>query len=177
MSYQLDITEIPLDAEEPNNSIGTAVDVGSSTPTFTGLSLHTPTDQDFFRYVAPSDVTLRVNATFSDADGNVDIALQDSLGGTIIQSTGGGDTETITASLDAGDEAFIRVFSVTSETNTDYDLQLSVSSPPSIGGITTQFVDQNSLVKTEVPLTVSDPDTPLSQLLIGATSSNSSFIS
>ena len=174
-SYILEITEIPLDPLEPNESRAAAHDLISTTPTLTNLSLHFPFDLDYFRFVAPSAGVLRVDAIFTHSNGNVDISLEDTNGSELVRSDSMTDDENLSILLTAGQEVFLRAFSETIETSQAYDLDFSFTQPPTLDPIVTQTVGLGETL--ELPLTnLSDPDTPISLLRLGATSSNSNVI-
>ena len=170
--YSLSVLEIPLDGFEPNNSRATAHDLMSTTPTLNSLSLHTPADNDFFRFVAPGDGTFVVDATFLHSNGNVDIVFQSSNGSELARSDSLTNNEFISIELSGNEVVYVQVFSETGEASPNYSLDFGFSQVPSIGAIGLQETLFGRTVV--VPLTLSDPDNQISELKLGAVSSNTS---
>lgn len=93
------------DAGTGNNTVATATDLGTfdadsgpPRPT-TGLSVHTPADQDWFRFRVTNTTAANIRVAFAHANGNLDATLYR-------QATGGGWTVVSTANGTTNDEVF-----------------------------------------------------------------------
>ena len=103
-------TDPAPDAQEPNNTRGTATRLTGASPSLNGLSLHADNDVDFFRYVAERTGSATFQVQFSHAQGNIDLELQNSTGQVLARSTGSGNTESIARQVEAGSVYFVRVY-------------------------------------------------------------------
>jgi hypothetical protein len=109
------------DRYEPNNAVtpGVVTNLGSrSTYNETGLTLHTFTDEDFFKFVALHTGKLTLALDSNSRLSDIDIQAQDKFNphnpaNVISTSTAGidsNDTETIVLPVVAGETYFLRVF-------------------------------------------------------------------
>ncbi|QEH32938.1 hypothetical protein OJF2_14280 [Aquisphaera giovannonii] len=128
--YALTINEAPVrpDAMEPNDSLGGARDLGTlqGTTIKDGLSIHSSTDQDWFKFttLATSRPGDGVGITFDDAVGDLDLYLYDAGGNLLGSSRGTGKVELVDmGGLPAG-TYFARVQGFLGDTNDRYILAL-----------------------------------------------------
>lgn len=113
------------DRYEANDSFATATNLGKFNSTGqTGLSLHTSSDSDYFRFTVAKGSTFNVAALFSHSGGNVDLEIYNAQGQFIAGSNSNTDNESITLNLSANQDYYLRVFSPDGATN-DYDLSIA----------------------------------------------------
>ncbi len=96
----------------------------------TGLSIHKPTDQDFYRFNATANSPITVDVTFLHADGNLDMAIYDSNLEVVGRSESTDDNEQLQFMGEAGELYYVRVYGVDGAT-ADYDL--AIDAPDVIG--------------------------------------------
>ncbi|NLE36900.1 MAG: calcium-binding protein, partial [Pirellulaceae bacterium] len=117
----------------PNNSIATATVLGSPAKvTLRNLTLHdtgTAIDQDFFQMTAQDTGKLIFNAFFVDAQGDIDIQVQDSAGNIIAISQSISDDEQITIPVVSQEQYFLRVYSADGVPNI-YNLEIENFAAP-----------------------------------------------
>lgn len=96
-SYSLSIDagdELILpDHFEPNNSLESPAHLDPGTQTWRDLTIHTPTDHDYFRWTAPGAGRLRVRTEISGAAGELELRFYNMLREEIAVSADGGDFE------------------------------------------------------------------------------------
>lgn len=107
-------TSIPDDAYEPNNLPDTAFEPGDAWSNRWLSSIGGPgiqSDDDWFR-ITVDPAHLRVTATclFTHADGDIDLALTDSNGVSLAQSTGATDAESLCFMLPRPGVYYLRVY-------------------------------------------------------------------
>jgi uncharacterized protein YkwD len=109
------------DAQEPNDNRTTATRLTGRSPELSGLSLHTNSDSDFFRFVSQGTDLAKYQVEFTHSSGNIDIELQDSTGKVLAKSAGTGNKETIVHQAEAGKVYFLRVYG---KANPNYSLKI-----------------------------------------------------
>jgi len=93
-TYALEISATCVsDAFEPNDSLETAAPV--SLPFSEAALTVCPEEQDYFSLQLTAGGTVQIDASFSTAEGNIDIRLFDPEGGVVAQSTSETDAEKI----------------------------------------------------------------------------------
>lgn len=92
----------PADAMEPNNTVGRATRLASADVVLQDLSIHSTTEVDWFRWVAPTSGPLQVSAEFSQAAGNLDLLVYDRQSRLLGSSTSLTDQEHVTLPAVAG---------------------------------------------------------------------------
>ncbi len=118
------------DALEPNGTLATASGLGSDPfVSLDNLTIFPAADLDFFRYTAPFSGMLAVDVLFTNASGNINIALLDGDGDTIATSAGAVDNEHIVSPVVGGQTYFVFVSAVGAATNT-YDLAIQCTPAP-----------------------------------------------
>ncbi|MHC4399105.1 MAG: Ig-like domain-containing protein, partial [Planctomycetota bacterium] len=122
------------DPLEPNDSIADATTLGSEpSVTVIGLSLHDQVtgtvNQDFFQITAHDTGKLVVNASFTDALGDINIEIQDVTGRVVDGSATETDNEQITIPVVFQERYYLRVFSADNDSNV-YDLEIENFAAP-----------------------------------------------
>jgi hypothetical protein len=144
LGYQLeiDLPEIPLpppaDAEEANDSRGTAKLLGPQDRTFEGLTLHRETDEDWFGFLAGNNGTLAIDAVFSQVAGDVDLELLDFNGTKLTESISTTDREQLTIPVVVGQVYYLRVFGKNGDVSQGYTLAFDgpgIAPPQATGDI------------------------------------------
>ncbi|MGA2499329.1 MAG: pre-peptidase C-terminal domain-containing protein, partial [Tepidisphaeraceae bacterium] len=116
------------DRFEPNDSFAQATDLGIlGTRTEPGLSIHTPGNDDFYKFTVQANGTLNVDISFANADGNLDLFLYTADQALLATSAGTGDGEHLSLSVSAGAMYYVRVAGAGGATNPSYTL--SVAAP------------------------------------------------
>jgi hypothetical protein len=119
------IATAPADTFEPNDSFAGATVLSSGSQALSNLSIHAADNDDYFRWTAPASGTLTVTATFDHDDGDVDLFLYDAAQGELDSSDGTDNSETVSASVVAGQAYYIRVVGYGGAINPDYDLSIT----------------------------------------------------
>ena len=118
------------DRFETNDDFPQATDFGSlGTASESDLSIHSAADTDFFRFNAEMDGYVSVDATFSHADGDLELVVYDANLAEVGRSASSDDNESLGMVVSAGDLHFVQVLGVDSATNSDYSLDISVTAP------------------------------------------------
>ena len=99
---------LAADSFEPNNTFGTARDLGSSTSTYS-LTIEPAGDVDVFRWRAPGNGVVRFDALFSQSQGDLDLRLYDSAFNQIDASVSLDDNERVRATVSQNQELYIKV--------------------------------------------------------------------
>ena len=130
--YDLDVAYIAPstctdDSHEPNNNAGAASYLGSVDYSETGLQL-CPSDEDWFEIWAATGDEVTVDLWFDDSIGDIDLEIEDDVGGYVTGSASGDDDESVTWTATYTGSHFIRVYYWTSATppvtGNSYDLGL-----------------------------------------------------
>jgi len=128
--YRLQITpSCPDDAFENDDTQGTATDV--SIP-FNETDLRScPTDDDYFSFDLTKGGEVQVDATFIDADGDIDLTLFNSDGITVASAGSVSDNEKMTYAAPDTDVYTVRVhlFAATPDEGNQYELEIVTSCP------------------------------------------------
>jgi hypothetical protein len=113
------------DRYEVNDAFASATNLGKFNSTGqSGLSLHTSSDSDYFRFNVAKSGTFNVTALFAHSDGNVDLEIYNAQRQFVAGSNSSTDNESITLNLSANQDYYIRVFSPDGAVN-DYDLSVA----------------------------------------------------
>ncbi len=161
-----DPSAIPPDVLEANNSASTATLLTGGPQTLGSLSIHTPSDIDYFRLESKSSGLGTFSIQFSNAEGNLDLALLNASGSVIAVSNSTGDIETISANLTRGMSYYLQVNSVGGAQNANYSLAVNPPAPaPPIAELDRAVVSSLApTVQLNVVANDRDPDGPASQL-------------
>ena len=140
---------IEADAFEPNDTTAMATVLGSKeTVTLRDLTIHTPTDLDFFKYTAHDTGKLVVRALFSQADGNVDFRIRDASGDIIATATGVIDNEEMILTVVSQQMYFIEMFGAGGATNA-YELEIENFPAPVPTGIHLNPADDTGMMNND----------------------------
>lgn len=116
---------IAADRYEANDVFTVATNLGKlNSQTQTGLTTHTATDADWFRFSVNKSGVFSISVLFASAGGNLDITVCDSKQNVLAWGASTGDNESTKLSLSAGGQYYIKVFSPTGALNT-YDLAIA----------------------------------------------------
>ncbi len=130
LGYKLsvDVPDLPpapaADRFEPNQSSTSPTAIGPEDVTQTNLTLHSSSDEDWFRFTAANTGPLTIDLSFTHADGDVDIQLLNSNGATLNQSVGLTNTERVTTQAEAGKTYLLKVFGKAGSLSPSYTLQV-----------------------------------------------------
>ena len=115
------------DILEPNDSTANATITGALPFAYNNLSIHTTTDDDYFEVTLISGITYWFNATFTHANGDLDMDL---ISGTtqLDYSGSGSDNEYINYTATSNQTAHLYVYGYMGDTNT-YQLSIESSTP------------------------------------------------
>ena len=119
LSFGLVLTE---DRFEPNGAVAEAFALLTGDQRHDDLSLHTDSDEDWYRWSATESGTLRVTALFSQMLGDVDLELFDSEGRRLVSSVSTTDDESLQWDVQQDATYLVRVRSTGGEANPSYTL-------------------------------------------------------
>jgi subtilisin family serine protease/subtilisin-like proprotein convertase family protein len=133
-SYQLQlaVSEAPPgDRFEQNDSFAAAANLGSlGNRSETGLSIHFPANDDYYRFTASSSGTFVADVLFSQLAGDIDAALFDASQTRLSYSDSRSNNERIAWQVIAGATYYLHVYGYGGAMNPNYTLQLLVSQSP-----------------------------------------------
>jgi hypothetical protein len=113
------------DRFEANETFATAANLGTlGTRSEANLSIHTPGDDDVYRFTASATGEFTARVSFSHAAGDIDAALFDVNGNQIASSDSITDNEVLTADVIAEQTYFLHVFGFDGAVNPNYTLEL-----------------------------------------------------
>ncbi|MBI5757713.1 MAG: tandem-95 repeat protein, partial [Planctomycetales bacterium] len=172
-----DLTVISPDRFESNDAFGTATDFGFVTQrTENDLSIHAPSNEDYYRFTAASSGQATVSLSFNHSLGDVDLSAFDAAQTVLASSTGISNSEQVNFVAIAGQNYFIRVTGFAVALNPDYDLVVNVTNdPPTISDIGNQTTDED-ITTVAIGFTVGDIGTPAENLTITARSSDPTLV-
>lgn len=115
---------LSADRFETNESLLTATAVGVGPGVhLSNLSIHSTSDQDWYKFEVLNPDSIDVKANFLSAAGNLDLQITDAVGTVIGQGNSLGDNEVVTLTGLAAGTYYARVFGVAGATNA-YSLSL-----------------------------------------------------
>jgi len=114
------------DAFEPNDTCATAITIGEGF--YAGRVVRSSRD-DWYRINIPAGGTLAVSLGFTDANGDIDMQLFNSCGGSVVaSSTGVGDSEFFAYNNTGGSaNFFLRVYLADCDTRNNYNMSISAT--------------------------------------------------
>jgi len=114
------------DALEPNDTCATAITIGEG---FYGSRVVRYNHEDWYRINVPAGGTLAVSLGFTDANGDIDMQLYASCGGSVVaSSTGVGDSEFFAYNNTGGSaNFFLRVYLADCDTRNSYNMSVSAT--------------------------------------------------
>lgn len=127
------------DANEPNDGMATATPLLAPSSTQTGLSLHSSSDVDLFKYTAVGTGVATYELQFNNASGNIDLQLMNSAGQVLASSTTAGNGESIQFQAETGTSYYLRVYGAA---NGSYSIR--VTGPEAIAPDTSESNDSIS---------------------------------
>lgn len=139
-----------VDSFEENDTQGTAAPLASGSH---GNLNTCETDEDFYAITLQANEDLTVDATFSNAEGDIDLELLDSSGTVVTDSASASDDESITYTAPASGTYFLRVFLYSDAGSTlgnDYGLDVSISGAPPNQCIADSFEPNDDIVAAPV---------------------------
>ncbi len=110
------------DVNEPNDILATATTLTAPSSTQSGLSLHSSSDVDVFKYTAVGTGPANYELLFSNASGNIDLQLLNASGQVLASSITTGNGEAIQFQAIAGTTYFLRVFGAA---NSNYSIRVT----------------------------------------------------
>ena len=127
-SLQLLVTQSSIaDRFEPNDSFGTALDLGSlGSRNEASLSIHAANNDDYYRFTVATSGVLTADVLFQNAAGDLDVGLYNGNQALLRSSTSADNDERIVFSVTAGQTYYLRVYGYDGATNPNYALQFSL---------------------------------------------------
>lgn len=115
----------PGDALEQNDAFPQATWLGELGVSHNkNLSIHIPTDEDFFRFQSAATGVANIDLTFLHSNGNLDFIVYDDLLSEVGRSDSTTDNESLSVNVQTGDIYYVRVVGVAGATNSDYSLTI-----------------------------------------------------
>ncbi len=170
-SYNLKLQLIEPDANDaiaPNNTIPAATNLGSGELTIEDMNIHNATDVDVYRWTAPRNGKLTVDANFLNSEGDLALQLLDINGFVLTSANGNTNNEKMVYNVTSGVPYFIRVREALGLEQPSYDLSIDFNSPPTISDIASTPGYMGGI--TNIPFTIGDVETPANNLTLSATS-------
>lgn len=126
-------SEIPLDPFEPNDTLNTPADLPSDVLEFSNLTLHSPGDYDWYRWVAPETGFYAVRLDLDTALGHVDLRVTD--GDVLIGESMGDSNQTAVFEADPSRPILLEVDG-NGNSIARYGISISTMTPPMTGDLT-----------------------------------------
>lgn len=120
---------IPPDAQEANNNTGSATDLGDADASLRDLNIHVASDVDVFKFRPNGNGPARIDLTFSQAAGDIDMQLLNASGAVIATSATTTSNESITHNVSRDSIYYVRVFGKAGARNESYALQTRLPEP------------------------------------------------
>ncbi|MAM36280.1 MAG: hypothetical protein CL988_03830, partial [Euryarchaeota archaeon] len=146
------------DILEPNDATSSATQASILPLSCTGLSIHTTTDDDYFRVDMLAGVTYYANITFIGINGDIDTEWDSSTGSYIDSSGGTGNVESMSYSSSINQTTYLRVYGYSGDTNV-YDISITTDLPGGGQSFETVAVTMNNITNATLQfsgLTVGD---------------------
>ena len=146
------------DILEPNDATTSATQASILPLSCTGLSIHTTTDDDYFRVDMLAGVTYYANITFIGINGDIDTEWDSSTGSYIDSSGGTGNVESMSYSSSINQTTYLRVYGYSGDTNV-YDISITTDLPGGGQSFETVAVTMNNITNATLQfsgLTVGD---------------------
>lgn len=121
----IDGPEILPDVYEPNDSFAQAWDLGSEDQAHGGLTIHSPGNEDWFKWTSPGLGSVDVNLYFPHAEGDLDLYLYDAAHSLLTSSTSVTDNEHVAALASPSEEFYIQVVGFGGSVHPGYELQIA----------------------------------------------------
>lgn len=124
-----DPDKIPPDNYESNNSRNAATDLGNADTTLRGLSIHSTSDVDFFRFKSPGTGPAKIDVNFSNANGDLDVQVLNSSGTVLASASSTTNNESVTTNVNRDAEYFVRVYGKDGARNGAFSITVDVPEP------------------------------------------------
>jgi transcriptional regulator CtsR len=145
---------LAADRYETNNTLKTATNLGrTSSVNLTGLTIHTATDVDYFVFTPKSNGNHVIAITFSQAQGNLNLAVYNSKGSLIASSTSTTDNESLTLNLSSNQKYYIKVYGQSGALNS-YSLAINTAAALKLAPV------MKNPVSTSIPTTKTSSPAP-----------------
>lgn len=115
---------VQADRFESNDSMASATLLGPGDVSEVDLSLHSPADNDWFKWTAPSGGQAAIDVRFLHRIADLELQVTDQSGALIATAASADDDEHADFSVAAGQSYFFRVFSRDGYPHFDYDLSI-----------------------------------------------------
>ena len=115
-----------FDSNSGNNSVSIATNLGtlSASYSITGLSIHSTSDVDWFKFQTAVAGETSINVSFLHSNGDIDIKIVDQNFGVVGTSQSASDDESIVFTSNTTDTYNLQVYGFSAATNQDYDLSI-----------------------------------------------------
>ena len=115
-----------FDSDSGNNSVSLATNLGtlSTSYSITGLSIHSTSDVDWFKFQTAVAGETSINVSFLHSNGDLDIKIVDQNFGVVGTSQSESDDESIVFTSNTTDTYNLQVYGFSAATNQDYDLSI-----------------------------------------------------
>lgn len=155
-----DPSAIPADALESNNTRSAASMLTGSDQTISQLSIHTPSDVDYFSITPVGTGAADVSISFTHSAGDLSLRVMNSSGTVIASAASSNNNESLSVGLSRGLTYYIQVSSVGSATNGNYSLTVKPprAAPPVAVGDSGNANNATRTANINVLSNDSDPD-------------------
>lgn len=166
LNLEYDPNSPPPDRLEPNNSTSAASVLTGETQTVSGLSIHSGSDRDFFKFTSRGTGTSDVALQFSHSTGDLTLRLLNSSGAAIATAASSTNNESLSAELTRGSVYYVEVTSVGSQVNGNYTLTVDPPKPAAPVAVSDSAHANNASRSATIDVLAndSDPDGPSSSL-------------
>jgi hypothetical protein len=143
------------DQFEDNDNFAGAYTLPVADATYTGLTINTANDDDYYRIVPTTSGTVSVSVAFTHSQGDIDMRVFNASQTQIGISDATGNAESFSWNATAGQAYFIRVYGYQGATNPSYSMTIDVpgTAPPVIPP---DSLEENDTFATARSLTASD---------------------
>lgn len=122
VNFRQDQTVLPADRFEPNNDFDTATQLASGDVRVESVSIHLPDNDDIYKWTSPATGELKVDLSFRNQDGNLNLYLYNDARQQVAASEGTSDAEAISFPVTLGSVWYIGVKGAQRATNPNYTL-------------------------------------------------------
>jgi len=127
LSIDVDGTLVLPDAWESNDNFATASHLDPLTQTITDLSLHSETDEDYFRWTSPASGRLTLKSTFDHDPAHVELSVYDMLHSLIGESTSKPGLAELAIDVVHGQLLYFRVANASATSLPGYELAIALA--------------------------------------------------
>ncbi|HBE72310.1 MAG TPA: hypothetical protein DDW52_29600, partial [Planctomycetaceae bacterium] len=136
--------------------------------TVSGLSIHSGSDRDLFKFTSRGTGTVDVGLQFLHATGDLTLRLLDSSGAALATAASNTNNESLSAELTRGSVYYVEVTSVASQVNGNYTLTIDPPKPAAPVAVSDSAHANNASRSAMINVLAndSDPDGPHSSLTV-----------